>query len=452
MFILQALQKGCAGIFSLILYNYLISAISCFVILKITEAVYNIKVANYKITLLYVLSGAFFMGTALNVGSGINNNDKTIIILIIAFLLNVVVLKLKLLHSLAVTGIIFIIAAVGDFISFMILVRTMGYSLSYVQNSLLLTSVCNGMVYLLSFIFIIFVRRKYFVYGFQNLRKMPVDLNTVLFIVIALVLIFLNFYFIFNVTYEDDLMHMIYSAVFLAFLIFGLIFIIVSNRLKVKEKENRELRIYIRTIGELSEELRRFKHNYLNILHGISGYIELRDWEKLGNYVDELVHESKKLKRGNLVALQKIGDPGLYGLLASKISQAESAGIEVKFAINGTIEETVIKKHELCEVIGIYLDNAIEAVRDLKEKKIGIELIQNDGHVVIKVNNNIDSLPAPVNQLNQKNYSSKGKNRGSGLWLADRILVSYRNVLHNTIVEDNIFMQELIIPFKNKQG
>ncbi len=139
----------------------------------------------------------------------------------------------------------------------------------------------------------------------------------------------------------------------------------------------------------------------------------------------------------------------MYGLLSSKISAAESAGIEVNLHIAGMIEETVIKNYELYEVLGgIYMDNAIEAVEKLGQKHIGIEMAREDGHVKINVTNNMEDTAVPVIDLYKKGgYSTKGEGgRGERPLAGTEDSQPLQRVLYNTVIEDQLFVQEIIAP------
>ena len=116
------------------------------------------------------------------------------------------------------------------------------------------------------------------------------------YIVAAVTIIFANFIFIVNVGGMASRANVIYVTLLFSFLILTLIFVLVSNRLKQEQRRSQQLELYIKTIDELSEELRRFKHNYLNILHGLSGYAELEEWGQLREYIDDLVAGSRRFR------------------------------------------------------------------------------------------------------------------------------------------------------------
>lgn len=81
------------------------------------------------------------------------------------------------------------------------------------------------------------------------------------------------------------------------------------------------------------KSVRAFKHDYVNILTSISGYLEAKDYDKLEVYFnDSVFKESGRLLRDNfkLNQLSNIKDMGFKGLASSKLIYAHEMGIDVE--------------------------------------------------------------------------------------------------------------------------
>lgn len=147
---------------------------------------------------------------------------------------------------------------------------------------------------------------------------------------------------------------------------------------------------------------------------------------------------------------------GLKGFFYYKFMEAEKKNISVSVNISPKIEKSFLKKLEvndfkqLTRIIGVYLDNAIEASSLSKEKKLGIEvyLIENKINIIISntFTNKIDS-----DKLGKAKISTKGKNRGHGLLLVKSILSSNDIFESKNEIIDNLFIQKLTIVNKNKK-
>jgi two-component system sensor histidine kinase AgrC len=115
----------------------------------------------------------------------------------------------------------------------------------------------------------------------------------------------------------------------------------------------------------------------------------------------------------------------------------------------GEIEDIPgVKISELCEIIGIFFDNAIdEAVKG--DKAIGIIVKEGKRFIEISISNSCTTTP-DINKIYIDGYSSKGENRGMGLAIVKRLIDKYKNILHITTFEDNIFTQTIEI--ENRKG
>jgi len=71
----------------------------------------------------------------------------------------------------------------------------------------------------------------------------------------------------------------------------------------------------------------------------------------------------------NLTSLN-IKSAGILGLIMAKYEYAKKMGVDFRVITEGEIDEVKMKISEFCEVLGILLDNAIEAAKDSVEKKL----------------------------------------------------------------------------------
>ena len=130
--------------------------------------------------------------------------------------------------------------------------------------------------------------------------------------------------------------------------------------------------------------------------------------------------------------------------------EAEKKGIKVSVNISKSIENSflgnleTINFKQLTRIIGVYLDNAIEASYTSDDKKLGIEvyLIRSNIDIIISntFNNNIDT-----NKIGKTKFSTKGRNNGHGLLLAKSILNNSKIFEGKSEIKNNIFIQKLTI-------
>jgi two-component system sensor histidine kinase AgrC len=246
-----------------------------------------------------------------------------------------------------------------------------------------------------------------------------------------------------------------YAFYLLLFFIFAVAVIYYGFSMLIndhKSKEYLQLKDYTNMIENMYLDLRSFKHDYLNILSTLETYIEKQDINGLKNYYyKDLLLESNIImnKDISLSLLSHIKINPLKALLSSKIINAHSQGIDVKIELIDDIEEINMSILDICRIIGVFMDNAIEGSSLCDYKFIHFMAIKTENEVIFNIHNSCLSSTPPVYELFKKNFSTKGNGRGIGLKNVRNLIDKrYKNVLFNTKIENCIFKQELIIQTK----
>lgn len=252
------------------------------------------------------------------------------------------------------------------------------------------------------------------------------------------------------VRFEDNFVVVtIMSAVALiALLIITIsLFIKESNMSESIKMQSNLLIDYTATIEELYDDIRSYKHDINNILIGIKYFVDQRDMDSIVSYFDKEINDVKSFdiklyKILTQVHLLKID--ALKGLILSKYQKSLVAGVDLHVGIDGTIENNSVNVVELCRVVGIYLDNAIEAAAESEEKNVLVYFENLDDKVLIKISNNYNhSSTVIINP--KKNYSTKGDGRGIGLYSAQRIIKRNEKLELETKLENKMYSQLLYV-------
>ncbi|MDT8717299.1 GHKL domain-containing protein [Clostridium sp. 19966] len=225
----------------------------------------------------------------------------------------------------------------------------------------------------------------------------------------------------------------------------------LSKTMKDKEDQYLKLKEYTEVIESMSSDIKKFKHDYTNILKTLDYYIENDDFEALKKYYHkELFPESSKIvkKDSNILYLKNIKNLSLKGILFSKISEAKNENIEIMLDVREEIGEFKINIIDLCRIVGILMDNAIEGTRELDSKKIQIGIIEMDDEKIIVIENSCQLELPPIYKMFEEGFSTKGSERGMGLSIVKGIADKYDNVFINTEVDGNIFRQEIVVSDK----
>lgn len=221
-----------------------------------------------------------------------------------------------------------------------------------------------------------------------------------------------------------------------------------KERMEQERQEYEQINEYVSQIESMYNELRSFKHDYINIIMPLSGYFEEGDYQGAERYYNESIMESnKKLLNDNfkINLLSNICNKPLKGLIASKLTYAHELGIDVFIDIMDKVENFEMQDIDLCRVMGVYIDNAVEAAMETETKEVKLNMVKEQDHIAIIVMNTFVNREIPLGKMETEGFSTKGENRGIGLYSVKRILSRYSKVYKATYVENQYFVQKLEI-------
>lgn len=222
----------------------------------------------------------------------------------------------------------------------------------------------------------------------------------------------------------------------------------------MKQKSFQELQEYTRNLETTYGKLRAFKHDYINILTSLSGYIERDDMGALKDFFEaKILPTGTQIMNGDykLNQLSNIGIIEIKSLLSAKMICSYELGIDVTIDIPDAVTHLNMDTIDLARVLGIFLDNAIEAALKTQQPKVGLCIIQNPKTVAIIVSNSFCNTDLPLHKLKQQGFTTKSGHQGIGLSNAKEIINSYENVLLETSKHSGLFSQYMEIPI-GKEG
>ncbi|PJI08302.1 MULTISPECIES: sensor histidine kinase [Clostridium] len=224
--------------------------------------------------------------------------------------------------------------------------------------------------------------------------------------------------------------------------------VIKEMKLNSKENEFQSLQQYTSRLEKLHKNMRSFRHDYINILLSMFGYIQDKDIDGLEKYFNDKVMPLSKAMQSNnfkISLLQNIAVPEIKGLFSAKIIRAQEIGIDVYIDIAETVKDFNMDIIDLSRVTGILLDNAIEAAEKCDKPSMKVALVNKEGSILIVIINNYKNEIPPIYKIFERGFSTKGDNRGIGLNNLREIIRKYENVSLDTIVENGQFKQIITI-------
>jgi two-component system, CitB family, sensor histidine kinase MalK len=201
-----------------------------------------------------------------------------------------------------------------------------------------------------------------------------------------------------------------------------------------------------------AEALRAQSHEFMNRLHVILGMVQMKYYDDLSDFIRTLVgHQNQEL--GNIA--QHIKDPALAGFLMGKLSYSREENVELMIEVNTVIPEPENPKivHELITILGNLIDNAIEAMVDSSDKILDVSLHYSDKFLSMEVLDSGPGIPEEIRKsVLEKGYSTKGENRGYGLYLVAK---SIENLGGEWTIDSKLLLGTEIhirIPYEVKGG
>ncbi|MBL3531503.1 GHKL domain-containing protein [Companilactobacillus zhachilii] len=218
----------------------------------------------------------------------------------------------------------------------------------------------------------------------------------------------------------------------------------IETKLKLQQMNERDA--YINELEKSNNELRRFKHDYKNLLLSLS--VSADDNKSLKSSVDELLnykrmHLTSESSKANLYSIK---DKLIKGILISKLIYASNNNIKVDFEIDTKVNIPSNYSVDITRILGILLDNAIDASHEAEIPELNFALISFDGYTEFVIKNSFKSSNAIVlNKIYTAGYSTKKNHSGLGLATVNEIVNSNNNLLLQTKIKDGYYSTILTV-------
>ena len=230
--------------------------------------------------------------------------------------------------------------------------------------------------------------------------------------------------------------------------------IIMSSTIKSKYNNiNSKYETSITSLREYEGMIDKYRisnHENKNELLTLRNLISKKNTKAL-KYIDEIINDKIKDNEKIMYKTSKIPEGGLRATIYAKLCTMDELGIKYSLDIAKDIRtvDLINMKEDIvlniCKILGVFLDNAIEAVKDLKTKHIGIEIYLMDGDLCVDITNNYEGK-LDMNKIGSSKYTTKGGNHGYGLSLVNQIISDYPDVFENEkSITKNTFTQKIKI-------
>ena len=272
----------------------------------------------------------------------------------------------------------------------------------------------------------------------------------IIFINLILGFITLSVQLIITIYYTDKLPIIITFLSFISLLAYFSISIYSLTRIMKLTLTTRKLESaeeYNNTLRILHDNVRAFKHDFDNIVTTIGGFIRTNDMEGLKKYYLQLEDDCQRVNNLYILNPNVVNNDGIYNLLTKKYYEAESKNIKVNITFLLDLSKLNMKIYEFARMLGILLDNAIEASSECEEKIINLSFRDDtkNSRQLITIENTYNNKDVDTEKIFEKGTTGKTNHTGLGLWEVRRIIKKNTNINLFTNKNDKFFIQQLEI-------
>lgn len=353
----------------------------------------------------------------------------------------------KLSSAIFITFIYMILLMIPDMLQLFFVIYVFNMSKEYCYTVFAGSVLSNLLICIFLLIITLLFRKslkKLFNLNIEKSRKVIVlSVFTILCIIILFFDIITN--------YKDNngiFSYIVLICVFLLILI-SLIYERLNYNRKIMEYDNllKFMKMYEEEIEKNKIQNHEVKNQFITIKSMLRDNAAEKD---INSYIDSIVLEKQEIDNIQYSDLQYLPLNGLKGLICYKISQAEKYNIEVSVIIDKEIEKSFISNFrgesfkQLGRLLGVYLDNAIEASRDSEAKTLGIEIHNLENGILIVIINSFAN-EIKKDEVTGRRISSKSSSRGHGLKLADKIITKNKRYKVENEIIGKTYIQRLMI-------
>lgn len=283
-----------------------------------------------------------------------------------------------------------------------------------------------------------------FLEDLDNKNKAIIFINLILGIFTLIVQLLITFY------YVNTLPIIVTFLSFLSLLAYFIISIYTLTRIMKLTLTTRKLQSaeeYNNTLRILHDNVRGFKHDFDNIVTTIGGFIRTNDMKGLEQYYLQLEDDCQRVNNLYILNPEVVNNDGIYNLLTKKYYEADSKDIKVNITFLLDLSKLNMKIYEFARILGILLDNAIEASSECEEKLINLTFRENtnNSRQLIIIENTYKDKNVDTEKIFEKGVSGKQEHTGLGLWEVRKIIKKNKNINLFTTKNERLFIQQLEI-------
>ena len=368
--------------------------------------------------------------------------------IIIFYLGNILILKAGKFKGLLVILIPFIVTALLETILSQIFVNV--FKIEYAIAAIIPIYRLSFTLVLYLIMYICYLIIKYYKLSFEKFNLLDKKRRTLLIVnvIFGIIMLCTQVYVTYFYSYILPLYIVLINLISLfVYILVSLYTVYTTSQLETASMNLEEAQLYNKTLEILQDNTRAFRHDFSNIVQGMSGYIDNNDMEGLKKYYSQLVEDIGHTNNLTSLSPKVVNNPAIYNVLANKYHKADSLGIKINLDVFLDLNDLHIKIYEFTRVLGILMDNAIEATSECEDKIINVTFRKDKRkHMeLLVIENTYNNKDVDTDKIYEKGYSTKKGNTGLGLWEIRQILKKNNNLNLYTTKTQKFFSQQFEI-------
>lgn len=207
---------------------------------------------------------------------------------------------------------------------------------------------------------------------------------------------------------------------------------------------------YEQDLEEIRQEVRTFRHDYKNLLAGLSAQAEDGNLEQLQSALTELDAGFERRMGERIQTSTQLGNvqiPQVRSLLLQKLAGMQEKNIDCRLEVLCPVKETLMDPWDFTRCLGILLDNAAEAALETETPWVETILLADPNGLTLRISNPCRQM-LPADQIWKEGMSTKGEGRGLGLVSYQHLVDSCPQASSFTEMSHGVFVQKLRVEKK----
>lgn len=169
---------------------------------------------------------------------------------------------------------------------------------------------------------------------------------------------------------------------------------------------------------ELNNTLRAQRHDFLNHLQVVYSLMEMQEYKDAQDYIEKVYGDIRAVSR-----VMRTANPAVNALMQVKLASCEKENIQVELKITSAWRDLSIPGWEMCRVLSNLIDNAMDALREVEDRKLILSLSEDLKAFRFSVANNGPMIPpAAQGKIFQPGITTKSQGHGMGLHIVKQTL------------------------------